>query len=200
MDEILEITLFLAATLERLGVPYFIGGSLASSLHGLPRATQDVDVVAVLTPQHVPGLIQALQDSFYLDETAIHEAIRDHTSFNLIHLDTMLKADVFVVSEGDSVAQQAIRRRERYRITDEPPRDLQLASAEDSIVQKLAWYRSGGGVSERQWSDALGVLKVSGERLDFAYLHRAAASLGVEDLLETILAEAGIPAKDTNAT
>jgi hypothetical protein len=191
MDEILEITLFLAATFERLGVSYLVGGSLASSLHGLPRATQDVDLVAALEPEHVPALVAALRGSFYLDEPAIRAAVRQRTSFNVIHLGTLLKADVFVAG-SDAATRSEFERRQRYRVAVDPPRELVLASAEDTIAQKLHWFRLGDEVSERQWSDALGVLKVAGGRLDFAYLRRTAALLGVQDLLERILTEVGM--------
>jgi hypothetical protein len=190
MDEILEITLFLAETLERLGVPYLVGGSLASSLHGLPRATQDVDLVAALEPRHVPDLVGALRESFYLDEAAIRAAVRERTSFNVIHLGTLFKADIFVARDDPTVRSE-FERRQRFRVADDPPRELVLASPEDTIVQKLHWFRLGDQVSERQWSDALGVLKVAGNRLDLAYLRRAAMLLGVSELLERILAEAG---------
>jgi hypothetical protein len=191
MDEILEITLFLAATFERLGVSYLVGGSLASSLHGLPRATQDVDLVAALEPEHVPALVAALRGSFYLDEPAIRAAVRQRTSFNVIHLGTLLKADVFVAG-SDAATRSEFERRQRYRVAVDPPQELVLASPEDTIAQKLHWFRLGDEVSERQWSDALGVLKVAGGRLDFAYLRRTAALLGVQDLLERILTEVGM--------
>ncbi len=189
MDEILEITLFLSDTFEQLGVPYLVGGSLASSLHGLPRATQDVDLVAALAPEHVARLVAALRDSFYLDEAAIRTAVRERTSFNVIHLRTLFKADIFVAKD-DPAGRAEFERCQHYRITDDPPRDLVLASPEDTIAQKLLWFRLGDEVSERQWSDALGVLKVAGNRLDLAYLHVVAARLGVQELLERILAAA----------
>lgn len=191
MDEILEITLFVADTLERLGVAYLVGGSLASSLHGIPRATQDVDIVAALGPEHLAGLISALEGSFYLDAAAIRDAIEQHASFNLIHLATMFKVDIFVAKE-DPISREEMRRRERYVVAENPRRELVVASAEDTIVQKLYWFSLGDEVPGRQWSDALGVLKVAGERLDLAYLRRTAALLGVPELLERILAEAGL--------
>lgn len=191
MDEILEITQYVAAVFERLGVPYLIGGSLASSLHGIPRATQDVDIVARLGQADVQGLVSTLRETFYLDEATIRDAVEQRASFNLIHLGTLLKVDVFVAKE-DEASRDQMERRQRYVIEDEPHTELVIASAEDVVAHKLYWYRLGDGVSDRQWSDALGVLRVAGARLDMVYLHRAAARLGVDDLLERVLAESGV--------
>jgi len=189
VDEILEVTLRVVAVLERLGIHYVVGGSLASSLHGIPRATQDVDLVAELAQRDVDGLIAALGEDFYLDEAAIREAIAHRLSFNLIHLDTLLKVDVFV-AKGDDTAQAQMQRGQRYVIEGEPGGELVVASAEDVVAHKLYWYQLGDGVSDRQWSDALGVLRVTGPTMDLEYLRRAAERLRVEDLLERALAEA----------
>lgn len=191
MDEILEITIHVARTLDRLGVPYLIGGSLASSLHGIPRSTQDVDIVAELTQSHVAGLVGALHDSFYLDEGAIREAVEQRLSFNLIHLRTLLKVDVFVAKD-DEAARAQMRRRLRYEISPEDGEALTLASAEDVVAHKLYWYSLGDEVSERQWSDAIGVLRVQGPRLNQEILRRAATLLGVDALLRRALAEVAL--------
>lgn len=189
MDEILEITFHVVETFDRLGIPYLVGGSLASSLHGIPRATQDVDLVVRMTHRHVAGLVVALRPAFYLDESAIHDAVEQHASFNLIHLRTLLKADVFV-GKDDEASRAQMERRQRYEIGTEPRRALVVASAEDVVAQKLYWFRLGDEVSDRQWSDAIGVLRVGGAGLDLDYLRRAATLLGVEDLLSRALDEA----------
>jgi len=189
VDEILEITFHVVETFDRLGIPYLVGGSLASSLHGIPRATQDVDLVVRMTHRHVAGLVVALRPAFYLDESAIHDAVEQHASFNLIHLRTLLKADVFV-GKDDEASRAQMERRQRYEIGTEPRRALVVASAEDVVAQKLYWFRLGDEVSDRQWSDAIGVLRVGGAGLDLDYLRRAATLLGVEDLLSRALDEA----------
>ncbi len=183
MDEVLDITLDLAETLDRLGVPYLVGGSLASSLHGIPRATQDVDLVASLRPEHVAPLVAALEGEFYLDAPAIREAVRQQASFNVIHLETMFKADIFVAGD-DAVTREEMARRQRFMIYEEPRRELVVASPEDIVIQKLHWFRLGDEASERQWNDALGVIKVQGPQLDRGYLDRIARLMGVEHLLE----------------
>ncbi|MGH7551712.1 MAG: hypothetical protein ACREMQ_01625, partial [Longimicrobiales bacterium] len=110
MDEILDITLFVAEIFERLGITYAVGGSLASSLHGIPRSTQDVDLVAEIRLEHVPDLVAAFRDTFYLDEDAIREAIEHRASFNLIHLRTLFKVDVFVAKDDLASREQMQRR------------------------------------------------------------------------------------------
>ncbi len=166
-----------------------ICGSLASAVHGVARSTLDVDLVADLRPEHAEPLVRALGDSFYADLDAIREAIRNRASFNLIHLETVFKVDIFVRKERPYDRAQLARRSEQVVATS-PERTACVASAEDTILTKLEWYRLGGEASERQWRDVLGVIKAQSERLDLRYLHQWAPALGVSDLLERALVEA----------
>ena len=186
-----QVAGLIADVFDRLEIPYLVGGSLASSLHGIPRATQDVDMVADLEPQHVTPFVSALETAFYVDEDMVRDAIQCRSSFNVIHLATLFKVDIFVL-QRDTASQEEMARRERYELSEEPRQELFLASAEDIILHKLHWFRLGGGISERQWNDVQGVLRVQNERLDFSYLRRGAECMGVEDLLEQALREAGI--------
>lgn len=190
-EEALSVTMQVTEVLDRLAVPYVIGGSIASSIYGPPRATQDVDVVADLDEEHVSAFIAALQSDFYLDEAAVREAVRRRWSFNVIHLLTTLKIDVFVAKQDAPTAQEFARRRP-YRPEHAPDAELFVASPEDVVVQKLFWYRLGDHVSERQWLDALGVLKARGARLDVGYMRQLAGQMEVADLLQRILAQAGL--------
>jgi hypothetical protein len=192
VDEILDVTLLVAAAFERIGIVYLIGGSLASSLHGVPRSTLDVHFVAQLEQRKITALIDELHGTFYLDEDAIRDAIARRTSFNLIHLESYLKADVFVAKDDEAFRLQ-MQRRQRF-VLGETSNEIVVASPEDVVAQKLSWFALGGEVSERQWLDALGVLKVSAPILDLAYLHRIAVLLGVEPLLERALREARLEA------
>lgn len=188
-DELLEALFEVVAALESLGVDYLIGGSLASSFHGIPRSTLDADLVADLQPEHVHFLVETLRSKFYLDEDRIREAVHRRSSFNLIFLKTMFKVDVFVL-KPDPLSREEMRRRLRVEWGEHEDRALVLASAEDTILQKLLWYRAGGGVSDRQWEDLLGVVKVCGDRLDSAYLKGWAERLDLEKLLARALEEA----------
>jgi hypothetical protein len=191
VQEIIEVTLFVTGVLESLRVEYLVGGSLASSVHGHARSTQDVDVVADLRMEHVPPLVAALKEDFYLDEPAIRDAVTRRSTFNIIHLKTLLKVDVFVAGDQHSTRRE-LQRRQAYTLNTNPPEDIIVASPEDIIVQKLHWYRLGDHVSERQWSDAMGVLTVRGKQLDLGYMHDLAVDLGVSDLLVRALEEAGL--------
>ncbi len=182
LSEPFDVTLRLAAVFVELEVEYLVGGSVASSVHGVPRATNDVDLVARLAGRHVDAFVAALRGDFYVDADMIHDAIRRRASFNVVHLATMLKADVFVF-DGSAQAQAELSRKQAIEVVVGEPA-VWFSSPEDIVLQKLAWYRKGNEVSERQWTDVLGVLQVSGPRLDLAYLNHWAAQLGLTSLLE----------------
>lgn len=190
MDDALRATFAVVRTLEVLGLDYLIGGSLASSLHGIPRSTQDADLLVDLPSARVAELVAALEGRFYVDEERVHEAVSREASFNVIHLATMFKVDLFVLGQ-DPLGRSEMRRRERHRIGEPPEAEAFVATAEDTVLQKLLWYRLGSRVSDRQWLDIIGVLQVQGERLDQRYLGRWARGLGLESLLQEALLEAG---------
>ncbi|MFZ5476655.1 MAG: hypothetical protein ACOZNI_07770 [Myxococcota bacterium] len=166
-----------------------MGGSVASSLHGVPRSTQDVDLVADLRRTHAGPLASTLADAFYVDEDAIRDAVLRRASFNLVHLDTVTKVDVFV-PRGDALSAAQIARRHFVQVEGA---SLPVLSAEDTVLQKLRWYEQGERVSERQWRDVLGVLKVRGGNLDVAYMRAQSAAAGLADLLELALGDAADP-------
>ena len=192
-DEAFQVLLEVTQILEELEVPYVVGGSLASSLHGIPRSTQDADVVAALQMEQIAPFIERVEEGFYLSPERVETAVRRRTSFNLIHLKTMIKVDLFVFS-ATPLAKQEMARRQLLPIPGEQEAHLQVASPEDTILQKLLWYRKGGGVSERQWNDILGVIKVQGRALDLSYLAEWAERSGVEDLLARAFTDSGLEA------
>lgn len=188
LTEPVKITQRIVREFEDLKIQYYVGGSLASSLHGIPRATQDVDIIADIDFQHVPKLVNALETEFYIDGDMIKEAIQRRKSFNLIHYETMFKVDIFI-PKFDTITQEEMERRQQYQVSDSPQNLLYLASAEDIILNKLQWFQMGGGVSERQWNDVLGVIQVQHKKLDRSYLERAAQQRGVTALLQKVFIE-----------
>ena len=187
--EINQAVKLFVKTLEQLNVPYYIGGSIASSVYGISRATMDIDLVSELKSDHVKFLVQALQKDYFIDENMILDAIVNKSSFNLIHLSTMIKIDVFI-SSGRMFDKTSFSRRKQDKLSEESDSvRVFLCSAEDTILSKLEWYKSGGSVSDRQWNDILGVIKVQGELLDKKYLLKWAEELGVEDLLQKAFTE-----------
>lgn len=176
--------------LERLGVSYHIGGSVASSVYGLPRLTIDADIVADIQQRHVMPLVRLLEDTYYIDADMIRDAIRRRASFNMIHHDTIIKIDIFIPK------LRAFDQEELSRVSlqdiEGSEHPFYIASPEGTILNKLEWYRMGGEISDRQWNDILGVLKVRGETLDIDYLRKWAASLKVTDLLERAFEDAGL--------
>ncbi len=187
LGEAIAVTLLVTRALEKLGVPYVVGGSVASSLYGEPRSTADADVVAALRLEHVGPLVAELEGPFYVDADMIRDAIRRRFEFNVLHLATMFKVDVFVPAL-DAVVRRELVRGGRYDLGD--GNTFVVASPEDTIVQKLRWFQLGSHVSERQWRDALGIVRVRAAALDRPYLEETAKALGVEALLQRLLDEA----------
>lgn len=175
---------------ERLGIRYCVVGSVASSVYGTPRTTMDVDVVADLRPEQLPGLAGELQGEFYADLEMMKDAMNRGRAFNVIHLASSYKIDVFPLG-GDEYSQEAFGRRRpsKTEAVGNEAVDCFVASAEDTVLNKLRWYRAGGEISETQWNDLRGILRVTGAQLDQAYLRRWAPGLGVADLLDRLFAE-----------
>jgi hypothetical protein len=188
LTEPLSITLLVIEAFEKLNVTYLIGGSLASALHGTARSTLDTDLVADLSPEKVNRLVEMLRQDFYIDQGMILDAIEHHSSFNVIHLKTAFKVDVFI-TKSRAFDQIQFQRRRLEVVANEPERRAYVTTAEDIILVKLEWYRLGGEVSDRQWRDILGVLKVQAGRLDLEYLRKWADELRVTDLLQQAMRE-----------
>ena len=189
-NEPVEVTLKVTGVFEKLGVAYLIAGSLASTLYGMVRTTQDSDIVAEMRLEHVQPFAAALQDEFYLDDELISEAIQTHSSFNIIHREALFKVDVFIPRPRPFLQSQ-LARAQSQTFAFEKEISARFASPEDTILSKLEWYRMGGEVSERQWRDVLGVMKTRAGELDLDYLRKWARELNVRDLLERAMEEAG---------
>ena len=182
-NEPVEVTLKVTGVFERLSVSYLIGGSLASTLYGMVRSTQDSDIVAEMRLEHLQPFVSALQDEFYVDDEMIAESIQRNSSFNIIHRESMFKVDVFIPRPRPFLQSQ-LARAQKQTFTFETEVSANFASPEDTILAKLEWYRMGGEVSDRQWRDILGVLKTRAGELDLGYMRKWAKELKVSDLLE----------------
>ena len=191
-SEIFQVARRVVTAFDAVGVRYFLGGSLASALYGEARATRDIDFVTAMLPQHVEAFLAALGSEFYADAEAIGTAVAGRHSFNVVHLDTMVKADIFIF-KPDAFGRSQFARRTARQLSQDDPTSVYVASPEDTVLAKLQWYHDGGGVSDRQWNDVLGVLKVQGAALDRAYLETWARDLGLTELLRRAFDDAGLP-------
>ena len=183
---IIDVLLLIVGVFDKLGIPYAVGGSIASSLHGLARSTQDIDILALIKPEQAGALARELEGDFYADEHAILNAVTVRRSFNVIHLGSLYKVDVFVAADVGFDAAQLERRQQKV-IKEEPTKVAFIATAEDTLLAKLVWYRKGKEVSDQQWRDVRGIIEARKAMLDLEYLRRWSAELGVTDLLDRAL-------------
>jgi hypothetical protein len=186
MDETaLKVLSRTVETLDKLDIPYVIGGSFASSFHGLPRATNDVDIVALIKEQQIQLLVAEYENDFHIDEEMVKRALRQTSSFNLIHFDTSFKVDVFIAKSD--FQKQEIERRQLKKLGSESNYCFYFSTPEDIVLAKLDWYRKGNCLAAQQWSDISNVIRIQGERLDIEYLRYWASELQLGDLLEQAL-------------
>jgi len=167
---------------DKLEIPYFITGSLASMLYGEPRFTNDADIVADINEHHVAGFVALFpSDEFYVDEMMIRNAIIHKHQFNIIHPATGLKIDVYI-DKRDSFDKSRFDRRKKLPLT----KDViaYIASPEDVIIMKMIFYKEGG--SEKHLRDIIGMLKISPEAIDKNYIVTWAKILHVTDIWDTI--------------
>jgi hypothetical protein len=177
---------------DDIGVDWVLGGSMASSVTGQPRATMDIDMAVRMGLDDVRNLVNAVTPGYYASETMIREAVVKRSSFNLIRLDGVLRVDVFVLGD-DPLDRRQMERRVLVEVpgADAPIR-IWVGSPEDQVLRKLHWFHRGGEVSDRQWGDVLGLLKVQAATIDLADVVRTAAKLGLGDLAVRAIAEAGL--------
>jgi hypothetical protein len=187
VTEPVDVALQVIAALDACGIAYSIGGSVASSLSGEPRGSLDVDILVDMTAAHPAPLAQALGEDFYADVDALSRAVASRSSTNIIHRPSGIKVDLFIA--GTPLERLQLLRRRRMPLASADGPTVFTHSPEDTLLQKLYWYRLGGGVSERQWRDVLGIIVVQGPRLDRGYLSSTAAQEGLTELLERALRE-----------
>lgn len=173
---------------DRLNIAYVIGGSIASSVYGEVRFTQDADITVEPFGLVAERLFDELKGDFYISNDAMNEALQSKSSFNVIHLETAFKIDIFIRQESEFQKQLLLRSRKLQ--LKNSSRTFVFVSPEDIILLKLDWYRQSDCSSERQLSDVLGVLAVQREHLDFNYLRGWAAKMGLSELLQKAVSEA----------
>jgi len=188
---LLDIGLIVAREFDILGVPFLVGGSIASGIHGVPRLTQDIDIAAVMREAHVEPLLKALRGPFYADDYLMRSAIRRRGIFNVIHIRSSNKVDVHVL-DPDAFQRSQLERAMRMKLRSNDAQLVPVTSPEDIVVQKLLWYRKSDGSLERQLQDIAGVLKLQGGRLDLDYMRSWARELDLSALLEEQLRLAGL--------
>lgn len=178
----------LTDALDDLKIDYAIGGSIASSLYGKVRFTQDADITVAALGDKAERLYDVLKESFYISKDAMYQAISNRSSFNIIHLKSAFKIDIFI-QKGDDFHRQLFLRRRKVKLVESINHLFDIVSAEDIILLKLQWYQSAGCVSERQWSDVLGVLTVQSQSLDMKYLKSCSDRLSLGDILQKAIQE-----------
>jgi hypothetical protein len=177
-----RVILDVLAAFDRAGIGCAVGGSVASSLYGVPRYTEDADLTVEPFAGREDMLVRMFGPEYYLNADAVQQAIRERSSFNIIHTTSGFKVDVFVQKRRPFDRNLLSRRVERTDL-DSSGQTVPVLSAEDVLLHKLEWFRIGGETSDRQWSDVLGVLRVQAGQLDESYLDHWAVELGIADLL-----------------
>jgi len=190
---VLDAVRLVVQRFDELGVSYVIGGSVASAIYGMDRSTVDVDIAVDMRLEQVGPLVASLQDEYYADPEMLIDAIKHNSSCNLIFLPNWTKIDLFMTAGSQFDRLQFQRAKRDTFEVEENVMTLSIASPEDIILRKLKWYRDGDEKSERQWLHGLGVLKVQAERLDRPYMATWATNLGISDLLDRALDDAGLP-------
>lgn len=185
-DPVAAVVLRVARALEKAGVEYMVGGSVASSLYGEPRSTQDIDFAVTLDETSLPALIAALGSDFAVDEEMVIDAIHHRRSANIFYLPFFMKVDLFIRAGTEYDQQEFARKATVEPVPGEP---LFASSREDNLLWKLRWFRMGGEVSDQQWRDVLGILRLGDASLDLAYLERWSEAHGVSDLLERAISQ-----------
>ena len=192
------VAIEVARTFERLGIRYVLGGSLASTAFGEPRSTLDVDFAADLTPNTLEPWAAAMEPSFFLDRAWARQEVAARGSFQLLHRTALLRVDVFVPPWSDL---HLWKWEHRVRLALDPASNttIDVTSPAGIVLQKLAWYRAGGDVSDRQWRDVVGVLKTQLGQLDRTEMQQWATRVGIADLLQRAESAAGWPPRNDTA-
>jgi hypothetical protein len=173
----------LIKALETSKIPYMLSGSMCSSFHGQPRATNDADIVINPTKEQLLHFVTSLGPDYYASQEAALQSLKNNSMFNIIDIQAGWKAD-FIIRKKRAYSEQEFSRRKDANVMG---MDLSIVSPEDSILSKLEWSKDRE--SQAQFNDAMGVLMVQWDRLDFDYMKKWAKELKIEDSLEQLLTE-----------
>lgn len=173
---------------DSLEIDYAIGGSMASSIYGTVRFTQDADITISVSEVLADRLYEGLKADFYISKKAMHHALTSCGCFNIVHFRTAFKIDMFIQGK-DEFDKQLLLRARKIKISDSIDKEFVFISPEDIILLKLKWYRESERVSERQWSDVLGILAVQEGKLDIDYLKNWSEKLDLAELFNRSVSE-----------
>lgn len=189
----IDLAINLGEIFDKLNIPYYLSGGLASSFWGERRQTEDADIAVILEPDKIEQLIIALATEFYLSDTAIDDATRGRSnSFNIIHTASAIKADIYPIKQSNNFESSAMLRRKQVQLFS-ANKSIYVTSPEDIILHKLRWYKMADNYSQKQWRDILGVLKARRKILDFDYLRLWSDYLKLTPELEKALDETSLP-------
>jgi hypothetical protein len=178
-----ELLIKVVSELDNLNIPYFITGSIASTIQGEPRATHDIDLVVHINTKQVFELSHIfIMPDYYLDKDAALDALKKNSMFNLINTNTGDKIDFWILT-NDAFDQSRFKRRVKTNVFN---RNLYVSSPEDTILMKLKWAKLSGG-SEKQLNDCKSIYEFQQTSIDFEYLDFWITELDVSDLWERII-------------
>jgi len=180
--ELFELLQKVVGLFEHLGIPYLVTGSVAAMAFGEPRLTNDIDIVAAIEEKHAKDLVMGFPtDEFYISEELVREAIRCRGQFNIIHPASGIKIDVFIKQDA---AFDHSRFERLYRIYPAESYQANFAAPEDVIIKKMEYYKAGG--SEKHLRDIAGILKISGEMVDWDYITEWAKHLDLTEIWDAV--------------
>ena len=174
---------------ESINIDYYVNRGVASSIHGEPRSTRDLDLVIEVKPNQIDLLVKTLEAfGYYCPVGAVEDLQRGLGNIlNITHTETIANADIYITDNSPFAISQMNR---KILIDVEEIPAFWIASAEDTILQKLRWGK--GSKSEKQWRDVLGIIKLQAETLDYHYLTEWAENLDLVADLSEVLTQAGI--------
>jgi hypothetical protein len=181
--ELYDLLKYLIMAFDKIGIRYFLTGSIASMFYGEPRFTNDIDVVADVKREHIPLLIESFpSDKFYISEEAIMDAILHKYQFNIIHPASGLKVDV-VIAKDDDYDKGRFNRLKKVSLAKEA--SAKMAAPEDVIIMKMRYYKEGG--SEKHLRDIASMVKISGDEIDRDYIEYWTERFNLWDIWKAIL-------------